>query len=123
MKNQFYGKIVNISSIAGTSGIGGGWHSAHGAAKSGLIGFTKNLAIEVAEFNVNVNSIAPGTIETDGFSREYYKRVVNHIPLKKIGKPADVAKAVVFLSSSDSDFITGITLIVDGGHSSIVRYS
>lgn len=119
MKRQKYGKIINIASIVGTSGIK--YHSIHGAAKAGLIGFTRNLAIELAEFNINVNSISPGTIESN-FPKEQYEKWAPLIPLKKIGKPEDIAKAVVFLSSSDSNFITAQNLIIDGGHSAVTIY-
>lgn len=120
MKKQMSGKIINISSHVGTSAIPR--HSAHGAAKAGLIGFSKNLAVELAPYKINVNVIAPGTIETNKFPPDYYKRVSNLIPMKRVGKPVDVAKATVFLASSDSDFIAGDTLVIDGAHSLIVRY-
>jgi 3-oxoacyl-[acyl-carrier protein] reductase len=122
MKKQHYGKIINMSSIVGTSGLIG--HSIHGAAKAGIIGLTKNLAIEVAPFNIMVNAVAPGTIQTDAFPKEFYKRwAENDIPLRRAGIPKDISKFIVFLASSDSDFITGQTIIIDGGQSLIVTYS
>lgn len=118
MKKQQYGKIINISSIAG---IRGTIHqTSYGAAKSGLIGFTRSLAMELAPYKINVNAIAPGVIENRPI--EKYDDIVKLIPIKRIGKPMDIARAAVFLSSSDSDFIVGQTLVVDGGHSNIVLY-
>ncbi|MCX7716562.1 MAG: glucose 1-dehydrogenase [Endomicrobia bacterium] len=116
MKNQKSGKIVNISSVGGIYGIKN-W-SVHGAAKGGLIGFTKNLAVELAEYNINVNCIAPGTIrigEDEQLSQ--YNEIINKIPLRRIGHPVNVSKIVVFLCCDDSNYITGETIIVDGGRS------
>ena len=121
MKKQHYGKIINISSIVAITGTIG--HTAHAAAKAGLIAFTRNLAMEMAQYNINVNCIAPGIIEANYPKKIYQKWAENLIPLKRVGKPEDVAKLVVFLASSDSDFITGQTLIIDGGHSVFTRYS
>lgn len=120
MKKQSFGKIINISSHVGFSAIPR--HSVHGAAKAGLIGFSKNLAVELAPYKINVNVIAPGTIETSNFPTDYYKKISNFIPMKRVGKPTDVARAAVFLASSDSDFIAGDVLVVDGAHSLVVRY-
>lgn len=113
MIKQKYGKIINISSTGGLYGID--LHSAHGAAKGGLVGFTKNLAVELGRHNINVNAIAPGTIRTSISDPKIINQMMEKVPLKRIGRPLDVARAVVFLASSDSDYITGETLIVDGG--------
>ena len=88
------------------------------ASKAGVIGLTKSNAKEFASRNINVNCIAPGFIETDmtGKLNDQQKEVIlNNVPLKKLGQPEDVAKAVLFLSSSDSDYLTGQVITVDGG--------
>jgi NAD(P)-dependent dehydrogenase (short-subunit alcohol dehydrogenase family) len=120
MKKQGYGKIINISSIGGIKGTYN--QASFGAAKSGLIGFTRSLGIELAHYNINVNAIAPGVIETENKPKEEYRKIANIIPIKKVGKPIDIARMAVFLASSDSDFIVGQTFIVDGGHSNAVFY-
>jgi len=119
MIKQKYGKIINIASIGGISAHEA--NVAHGTAKAGLIGFTKNLAIELGKYNINVNAIAPGSIRSH-FPDETYNKFAEKIPLKRVGEPIDVAKAAVFLAFSDSDFITAETLVVDGGHSAIVAF-
>jgi 3-oxoacyl-[acyl-carrier protein] reductase len=119
MKKLHYGKIINIASMVATGGIPR--HSLHGAAKAGMVGFTRNLAMELAEHNINVNSISPGTIRAK-FPNEFYEKWAPIIPLKRVGEPEDVAKAVVFLASSDSNFITGEDLVIDGGQSRVIRY-
>jgi 3-oxoacyl-[acyl-carrier protein] reductase len=114
MKNQRYGKIINIASVGGFFGIKN--FSVHGAAKGGLIGFTKNLAVELAEFNINVNSISPGTIrDIKQLSKNEIDEIINRTPIKRVGSPLDVAKLVVFLCSDESSYITGEDIIVDGG--------
>ena len=120
MEKQKSGKIVNISSIGGVLGHEG--NIAHGSVKAGLIGFTRNLAIDLAKYKINVNSIAPGSIEAN-LPKETYQKFAEKIPLGRVGKGIDIAKAVVFLVSSDSDFITGETLVVDGGHSIKIHFT
>jgi len=120
MMKQKYGKIVNISSIAGTEVA---WPKLchYSASKAGIFGFTKNLASDVGSYGINVNAVAPGTIETEmlnsvlkqlGITRE---QVIQLTPLGRIGKPKDIANLVVFLSSDDSNFITGQLIVADGG--------
>jgi len=111
MKEQRYGKIINISSIAGTS-IAWPKLSHYNAAKSGILGFTRNLAFEVGPYGINVNAIAPGAIETNMLDRE---QVIQMTPLRKIGEPRDIANLVAFLSSDEAKQITGQAIIVDGG--------
>jgi 3-oxoacyl-[acyl-carrier protein] reductase len=120
MRKQNYGKIVNISSIGGVLGHEG--NIAHGSAKAGLIGFTRNLAIDLAKYGINVNVIAPGSIRTH-LPNEVYEKFTEKIPLGRVGEGKDIAKAVIFLVSSDSDFITGETLVVDGGHSIKIHFT
>jgi 3-oxoacyl-[acyl-carrier protein] reductase len=116
MISQKSGKIINISSVVGI--IGNPGQSNYVASKSGVIGFTKSLAKELASRNINVNSIAPGYIATDMTEKmtdAQKETIKSFIPLKKIGMAEDVARIVSFLSSSDSDYITGQTIAVDGG--------
>jgi len=120
MMKQKSGKIVNISSIAGTVvGFVGLAH--YSASKSGIAGFTKAVALELASFGINVNAVAPGSIETPGAraaggSQEALEQFIQTIPLKRIGQTEDVANAVLFLVSDESSYVTGHCLVVDGGY-------
>lgn len=110
------GKIVNISSIVGLMGNVG--QANYAASKAGVIGFTKTVAREVAARGININAIAPGFIETAmtaTLSDDVQDRLKALIPMKKLGSMADVAKAVLFLVSPDSEYITGQVLSVNGG--------
>ncbi len=116
MMAQRAGKIINISSVVGINGNPG--QANYVASKAGVIGFTKSIAKEVASRNITVNAIAPGFIETDmtdKLNEKQKEALVSQIPLKKIGKPEDIAKAVIFLASEYANYITGQTLVVDGG--------
>ncbi len=115
IKNRF-GRIINISSIVGATGNPG--QTNYAASKAALVGFTKSLAIEVANRNITVNSIAPGYIETemtDKLSDEQQQLILSKIPSRKIGMPKDVSNLAVFLSSTNSEYITGQTLHINGG--------
>ncbi len=116
MMRQRAGKIVNVASIVGVSGNPG--QANYVAAKSGVIGFTKTVAQELASRNINVNAVAPGFITTDmtdALNEEVKNQMLSVIPLGKLGNPEDVAKTVLFLLSDDAAYITGQTIHVDGG--------
>lgn len=112
MIKQRSGSVINMSSIVGVYGNAG--QANYAAAKAGLIGFTKALAKEVASRNVRVNAIAPGFIETDMTKDLPLDGMAEHIPMKKLGQPEDIAKAVKFLAE-DAPYVTGQVLQVDGG--------
>ena len=110
------GKIVNIASVSGIIGTAGQVNYA--ATKGGVIAFTKSLARELGSFNIQVNCVAPGLIETDMVAKmpkEKVEAIIRSTALNRIGKPEEVAWAVLFLASSQSDYITGQTIVVDGG--------
>ena len=116
MIKQRFGRIVNLASVVGL--IGNAGQTNYAASKAGVIGFTKSAARELASRNVNVNAIAPGFIETDMTAKLNDKQkeaLLTNVPLRKMGKPEDIAKVVAFLCSSDADYMTGQVLAVDGG--------
>ncbi|TBR16937.1 3-oxoacyl-[acyl-carrier-protein] reductase [bacterium] len=116
MIKQRYGKIVNIASIIGI--IGNPGQANYAASKAGIIALTKTSAKEFSSRNVNVNAIAPGFIQTDmtaKLSQEIKDKMLANIPMGKLGTTDDVANACLFLASNESDYITGQTLVVDGG--------
>ena len=113
---QRQGKIINISSVSGIMGNAG--QANYSASKAGVIGFTKAVAKELASRGINVNAVAPGFISTemtDAIPENAKEALLKQIPLGRPGTTADVAKTVLFLASSDSDYITGQVLSVDGG--------
>lgn len=112
MIKQRSGAVINMSSIVGVYGNAG--QANYAAAKAGLIGFTKALAKEVASRNVRVNAVAPGFIETDMTKDLPLDGMAEHIPMKKLGQPEDIAKAVKFFAE-DAPYVTGQVLQVDGG--------
>jgi len=118
MKKNHFGRIINITSTAGQRGEP--FHSHYAASKGGLISFTKSLAAELGEYNITVNSVAPGWVETnmteDIFSNAVYKeKVRQEIPLKRIALPEDIAGPVLFLASDLARHINGEILNVNGG--------
>ncbi len=115
LKNK-NGKIINITSIVGHTGNLG--QANYAASKSGIIGFSKSLAIEYAKKNININCVSPGFIETEmtkGINDDFKKVLIQKIPSGTLGKPEDVANCVAFLASNLSNYITGETLHVNGG--------
>ncbi len=110
------GKIINISSISGILGTPG--QTNYATTKGGVISFTKSLARELGPFNIHVNAVAPGLIESDmvsKMSKEKVEAIIKSSSLGRIGKPEEVAQVVLFLASEHSDYITGQTIVVDGG--------
>ena len=114
-----YGKIVNISSVSAVMGrVKGG---AHCASKAGLTLLTKVLAMELAQFQINVNAVAPGLIDVpaqrdeDNLAEAYKRRYLEEVPLGRMGQPQDISNLVLFLCSSEADWITGQLCLVDGG--------
>ena len=112
MIKQRSGAIINMASISGIYGNAG--QANYSTAKAGLIGFTKALAKELASRNIRVNAVAPGFVQTDMTKDLPMDAIIEHIPLKKLGQPEDIAAAVKFLAL-DTDYITGQVLSVDGG--------
>ena len=115
IKNK-YGKIVNITSVVGHTGNVG--QANYAASKSGIIGFSKSLALEYAKKNININCVSPGFIETqmtDKIDPKFKELIVSKIPSNRLGSPDDVANVAVFLSSDMANYITGETIHVNGG--------
>ncbi|MFM8314906.1 MAG: 3-oxoacyl-[acyl-carrier-protein] reductase [Deltaproteobacteria bacterium] len=116
MMKERKGSIIHMGSIVGITGNPG--QAAYCAAKAGIIGLTKSMAKELASRNIRVNAIAPGFIETDmthQLTEEQKKNIFDVIPLGRIGTADEIAQAVVFLASPNSSYITGQTIVVDGG--------
>jgi 3-oxoacyl-[acyl-carrier protein] reductase len=116
MMRERWGRIVNISSLVGEMGNPG--QANYVASKAGLIGLTKSIAQEMGSRNITVNAVAPGYIETDmthALPQELKDKMLANIPLKRIGRPEDVAAAVRFLASDEASYITGHVLDVNGG--------
>ena len=116
MISQKSGVIINIASLSGITGLPGQVN--YSAAKGGVIAFTKALSKELAPFNIRVNAVAPGVIETeivDSLNEKIKNNFLNAIPMKRFGKPDEVASVVKFLASQDAAYITGETICVTGG--------
>lgn len=116
MMRKRSGSIINITSVVGIAGNGG--QTNYAASKAGIIGLTKSLAKEVAARGIRVNAVAPGFVETDmttDLTDAIKEKAIEAIPLGRMGAPEDIANAVAFLATDDAAYITGQTLVVDGG--------
>jgi acetoacetyl-CoA reductase len=116
MRDRAFGRIVNIGSINGQAGQYGQVNYA--AAKSGIHGFTKALAQEGAAKGITVNAIAPGYVDTDmvrAVPENVLEKIIQRIPVGRLGKASDIARGVLFLVADDAEFITGSTLSINGG--------
>ncbi|MBA3661753.1 MAG: acetoacetyl-CoA reductase [Gammaproteobacteria bacterium] len=117
MKERNFGRIINISSINGQKGQYGQVNYA--AAKAGIHGFTKSLALEVAKHGITVNTVSPGYVKTDmimSMEEEIRQKILLEIPLGRFAEPHDVARAVAFLADESNSYITGVNLAINGGH-------
>lgn len=113
---QKSGVVINVSSVSGIIGLER--QTNYSASKGGIISFTRALAKEVAGYNIRVNAVAPGFIETEmlkGLKDDFKYKVAQRVPLRRLGSPDEVAKAVRFLATEAANYITGQTLIIDGG--------
>jgi 3-oxoacyl-[acyl-carrier protein] reductase len=118
MKRQQYGRVIFTSSITGPR-VSVPGHGHYSASKAGIVGFIRAAAIEGAPFNITVNGVEPGNILTEGIKRdrspEYAEAMRRSVPLGRLGTPRDVAYACLYLASDEASFITGTTIVVDGG--------
>lgn len=117
MKERGWGRIINVSSISQFEAAAGRMHYCASKAAIGML--TKGLALELAEYNITANEILPGSIHTDFnddvlSNREYYENCIKGIPMKKIGKPEDIAGAAVMLASEEAAYISGAEIVIDG---------
>ncbi|MCX7925796.1 MAG: 3-oxoacyl-ACP reductase FabG [Fimbriimonadales bacterium] len=117
LKQSAHGRIILTSSITGPITGFPGW-AHYGATKAGMLGFMRSAAIELAKYGITINALLPGNIATEGLGEigeEYRRKMEAVIPFKRLGKPEDVAYAALFFASDEASYITGQTLIVDGG--------
>ncbi len=116
MREKKFGRIINISSINAQAGQFG--QTNYSAAKAGILGFTKALARETSSKGITINTVAPGYIETDmtkDVPADIMKKIIEGIPVGRMGKPEEVARAVLFLAAEEAAFITGETISINGG--------
>ena len=116
MRERAFGRIINISSVNGQKGQFG--QTNYAAAKAGILGFTKSLALESAAKGITVNAICPGYVETsmtEGMRKEVLDNIIRQIPVARMGEPSEIANIVKFLASEEAAFITGTTVSANGG--------
>jgi 3-oxoacyl-[acyl-carrier protein] reductase len=116
MKEQNWGRIINMASVAGT--LGGYGQASYSTTKAGILGLTRTLALEGARYNITVNAVVPGIINTEAFqlsNPEMRERMVARTAFKRPGEPEDIAHAIAFLASEEAKYITGVALPVTGG--------
>lgn len=117
MKKRRYGKIINIASIL--AGAGSAYYAHYSSTKAGVVGFTRGLAMELGPYDINVNVVGPGVIETPMLERdttpELRQRTQERVALRRLGTPLDIANAVLFLASDEASYVTGQCLYVCGG--------
>jgi 2-hydroxycyclohexanecarboxyl-CoA dehydrogenase len=119
MIERQYGKIINVASDAGRAGSSG--QAVYGASKGGIIAFTRNLAMELARYRINVNCVSPGMVNTEMWNTTRQEKpklaqaYENTVPWKRLGEPEEIAAAILFLVSDEANYITGQTLSVNGG--------
>lgn len=122
MVKQKYGRIINIASIAaGQVGVGFPGLTHYGASKGGIVAFTEALALELAPYNITVNAIAPGAIDTpmaasSKTDSKVLEATMARIPLRRMGKPEEISSLVVYLASDEASYITGDLIVADGGY-------
>lgn len=120
LKKNNSGKIINIASAYGV--IGGENSVAYSASKHAVIGLTKSLALELADYNIQCNSVLPGFIQTEMSEKKEHEELVKKTPTKKMGKPSDISDLVLFLSTMNSNYLHGSSLLIDGGLTAGLRF-
>ncbi len=120
LKKNNSGRIINIASAYGL--VGGEKSVAYSASKHAVIGFTKSLALELADFNIQCNSVLPGFIQTEMSERKEHQELAKKIPGKKMGKPSDISDLVLFLSIMNSSYMHGSSILIDGGLTAGIRF-
>ncbi len=116
MKKKRWGRIINISSFTANGGAYG--QPGYGASKAGLVGLTRTLALEGAKYNITVNTVLPGFIETETVKRQNPKvleKIINRVAMKRMARPEEIASVVAFLSSDATSYMTGATIPITGG--------
>jgi 3-oxoacyl-[acyl-carrier protein] reductase len=116
MKEQGWGRIINMASVAGT--LGGYGQASYSTTKAGILGLTRTLALEGARYNITANAIIPGIINTEAFQMsnpQMRERMIARTAFKRPGEPEDIAHAIAFLASEEAKYITGVGLPVAGG--------
>jgi NAD(P)-dependent dehydrogenase (short-subunit alcohol dehydrogenase family) len=124
MAKRKYGRIVSMASVAGLMGPLD--LAAYGAAKSGIIGLTRAMALELADYGITANAIAPGPIETDmiraAWTPDALEERANHSPINRLGQVEEIARVAAFLASPESSYISGAVMVVDGGATAAGSY-